>query len=431
MLDITLIRTDPERVRTALAKRGVQVDLYDFLDMDTDYRAAVTRTEQARADRNRISTQIGAAMRAPGGADGIAALQARAAELGEQVAVAEAESEELRRVRSAFLDGLPNLPDDDVVAGGKENNQVLRTAGQAPQFDFPAADHVALAERLKLIDYRGGARLGGTGFWIYTGDGALLEWALLNYFIDAHRRDGYEFVLPPHLLTYEAGYVAGQFPKFADDVFTVDGKAQGRFLLPTSETALVNLHRGQVLTEAELPRRYFAFSPCYRREIGGYRTTERGTLRGHQFHKVEMFAFTAPGDSEAVHAELLDKAERLVAGLGLHYRVTRLAAEDTSAAMAKTFDVEVWLPSIGDYVEVSSVSNARDYQARRGGIRHRSSDGTTAFVHTLNGSGLATSRLLPAILEQHQRPDGSVAVPEVLRRWFPDLVVSSRRRGRA
>ncbi len=369
-------------------------------------------------------------MREPGGGD-IAALREQAEALGEQVAVAEAELDALRQARSAFLDGLPNLPDDDVAAGGKQNNQVLRTAGQPPRFDFPAADHVALAERLNLIDYQGGARLGGAGFWIYTGDGALLEWALLNYFVDAHRRDGYQFVLPPHLLTYEAGYAAGQFPKFADEVFAIAGDAQGRFLLPTSETALVNLHRGQVLAQAELPRRYFAFSPCYRREAGGYRTTERGTLRGHQFHKVEMFAFTSPADCEAMHAELLDKAEQLVAGLGLHYRVTRLAAEDTSAAMAKTFDVEVWLPSIGGYVEVSSVSNARDYQARRGGIRYRGGEGTTGFVHTLNASGLATSRLLPAILEQLQRPDGSVAVPEALHRWFPDPTIQPRHHARA
>ncbi len=430
MLDITLIRTDPERVQTALAKRGVHVDLRSFLTLDTDYRAAVTRTDQARADRKRISTLIGAALREPGGGD-VVALRQQAEALGEQAAVAEAELDALRQARSAFLDGLPNLPDDDVVAGGKQNNQVLREAGQSPRFDFPAADHVLLAERLNLIDYQGGARLGGTGFWIYTGDGALLEWALLNYFVDAHRRDGYEFVLPPHLLTYEAGYAAGQFPKFADDVFAIAGDAQGRFLLPTSETALVNLHRGQVLAQAELPRRYFAFSPCYRREAGGYRTTERGTLRGHQFHKVEMFAFTSPADSEAMHAELLEKAERLVAGLGLYYRVTRLAAEDTSAAMAKTFDVEVWLPSIGGYVEVSSVSNARDYQARRGGIRYRGGEGTTGFVHTLNASGLATSRLLPAILEQHQRRDGSVAVPEVLHRWFPDPAIRPRHQARA
>ncbi|MBV6695650.1 hypothetical protein KV557_00740 [Kitasatospora aureofaciens] len=228
-------------------------------------------------------------------------------------------------------------------------------------------------------------------------------------------------MLPPHLLTYQAGYTAGQFPKFADDVFAIEQEPAGpqRFLLPTAETALISLHRDEALPEPELPRRYFAYSPCYRREIGGYRSTERGTLRGHQFDKVELVHFTRPDTSDAAHQELLVKAEELVGALGLHYRVTRLAAGDTSAAMAKTFDVEVWLPSIGAYVEVSSVSSARDYQARRGNIRYRpATGGKAAYVHTINASGLATSRLLPALLEQHQQPDGTVTVPEVLRPWL-------------
>lgn len=271
------------------------------------------------------------------------------------------------------------------------------------------------------MDYRRGTALAGNGHWIYRGDGAALEWALLNHFLDSHRRAGYEFVLPPHLLTYEAGYTAGQFPKFADEVFVVEegeGGRPERFLLPTAETALVNLHRGETLDEAELPRKYVAYTPCYRKESGSHRTADRGTLRGHQFNKVELFQFARPADSDEAHLELLARAEELVAGLGLHYRVTKLAAGDTSPAQAKTYDVEVWLPSLGAYTEVSSVSNAREYQARRGGIRYRpAGGGKAAYVHTLNASGLATSRLLPAILEQHQQADGTVVVPEVLHRW--------------
>ncbi|MEU6308236.1 serine--tRNA ligase, partial [Streptomyces chartreusis] len=319
-----------------------------------------------------------------------------------------------------FLDALPNLPDPDVVAGGKENNEVVRVVGEPPAFGFPARDHVRLAEDLGLVDYRRGTALAGNGHWVYRDQGAALEWALLNHFLDAHRRAGYEFVLPPHLLTYEAGYTAGQFPKFADEVYRVDD----RFLLPTAETALVNLHRGETLDERELPRRYVAYTPCYRRESGSHRTADRGTLRGHQFNKVELFQFARPDESEAAHRELLGRAQELVAGLGLHHRVTRLAAGDTSPAQAKTYDVEVWLPSLGGYVEVSSVSNAREYQARRGAIRYRPAGGGKAgYVHTLNASGLATSRLVPAILEQHQREDGTVAVPEVLRRWgLPEVL---------
>ncbi|WP_405889716.1 serine--tRNA ligase [Streptomyces sp. NBC_00133] len=425
MLDITLIREDPERVRQALAKRGTHVDLPVFLALDGEYRQARAETEQLRAERKRISGEIARLQRE--GQD-VHILHAEARGVNERLAGVEARFAELEKAHRDFLDALPNLPDDDVVAGGKEYNEVVRTFGSPPAFAFPAIDHVELAQALKLIDYERGTKLGGSGFWIYRGNGALLEWALLNYFIEVHLRDGYEFLLPPHVLTYEAGYTAGQFPKFADEVLVLEQGERGpeRFLLPTSETAVVNLHRDETLPEAELPKKYFAYSPCYRKEIGGYRAAERGTLRGHQFNKVEMFQFTRPEDSDAAHEELLGRAERLVADLGLHYRITRLAAEDTSAAMAKTFDVEVWLPSIDAYVEVSSVSNARDYQARRGNIRYRPRQEKSAFVHTLNASGLATSRLLPAILEQHQQPGGAVVVPDVLRKWVTDEVLAPR-----
>ncbi|MER5181524.1 serine--tRNA ligase [Streptomyces sp. NPDC002896] len=345
---------------------------------------------------------------------------------GDDLTATEGKLAGLEQARRAFLDPL-NLPDTDVPAGGKENNAVVREVGQRPEFRFTPRDHVSIARRLGLVDHERGTKLGGSGFWLYRGNGALLEWALLNYFVAAHVRDGYEFMLPPHVLTFAAGYTAGQFPKFADEVFALEQGEQGpeRFLLPTAETALVNPHRDETLPEAELPKRYVAYTPCYRKEAGGYRTAERGTLRGHQFNKVELFQFTHPDASDAAHAELLGKAEELVQELNLHYRITRLAAGDTSAAMAKTYDVEVWLPSVGAYVEVSSVSNARDYQAGRANIRCRPRQGKSAYLHTLNASGLATSRLVPAILEQHQRADGTVDVPEVLRKWIPSGVLAA------
>ncbi|KUL29009.1 serine--tRNA ligase [Streptomyces regalis] len=417
MLDVTLIRNHPGQVREGLRKRAVDADIPAFLTLDATFRETRTAVERLRGERRRISAEI-AVRRREGAAAG--ELQDAAKTLTDELAEAEAHLAELAARHQEFLDALPNLPDDDVAAGGKENNEVVRTVGEPPAFAFPARDHVGLAQDLGLVDYKRGAALAGNGYWIYRGQGAALEWALLNHFLDAHRRAGYEFVLPPHLLTYEAGYTAGQFPKFADEVFRVDD----HFLLPTAETALVNLHRGETLDERELPRRYVAYTPCYRRESGSHRTADRGTLRGHQFNKVELFQFARPEDSDAAHLELLERAEELVAGLGLHHRVTKLAAGDTSPAQAKTYDVEVWLPSLGAYAEVSSVSNARAYQARRGGIRYRPADGgKAAYVHTLNASGLATSRLLPAILEQCQRPDGTVAVPEVLRRWgLPEVL---------
>ncbi|MEV6481039.1 serine--tRNA ligase [Streptomyces sp. NPDC051576] len=424
MLDVTLIRQQPERVREALRKRAVDADLPAFLALDTRFREARTVVERLRGERRRISAEIALRRRAGTAADDD--LRATATALADQVTEAEAELAQLAGEHQRFLDALPNLPDDDVVAGGKEHNEVVRVVG-TPQPGFTGRDHVQLAQDLGLVDHRRGTALAGNGHWIYRGDGAALEWALLNHFLDSHRRAGYEFVLPPHLLTYEAGYTAGQFPKFADEVFVVEAGEDGRperFLLPTAETALVNLHRGETLDERELPLKYVAYTPCYRKESGSHRTADRGTLRGHQFNKVELFQFARPEDSDAAQFELLARAEELVAGLGLHYRVTKLAAGDISPAQAKTYDVEVWLPSLGAYTEVSSVSNAREYQARRGGIRYRpEGGGKAAYVHTLNASGLATSRLLPAILEQHQRPDGTVMVPEALRRWgVPDLL---------
>jgi len=372
----------------------------------------IAEIDSFREKRNSTASRIGDMKR---GEEDTTDLQAQMKGLSRRIKELEASLEETEmRIQSA-LEALPNMPDSDVPAGGKKCNQVLTVWGAEPKFDFKPRDHVELATRLGLIDYERGVKLGGRGYWLYHGDGARIEWALLNYFVESHLSDGYEFVLPPHILTYQCGYTAGQFPKFADDVFHL--KSEESFLLPTAETAIINLHRDEILAEQELPKRYFAYTPCYRREAGSYRTEERGTVRGHQFNKVEMFAFTRPEESDAAFEELVGKAEKLVQGLGLHHRVSKLAAGDTSAAMAKTYDIEVWLPSMREFKEVSSASNARDYQARRGSIRfRRGSTGRPEYLHTLNASGLATSRLLPAILEQNQRTDGTVAVPQVLQK---------------
>ena len=417
MLDIKLVRQQPERLKRALSKRGLSVDVAELIEQDEKRRSLIRRVDELRAERKRKSSEIFALAK-----QGVPteSLKSEARMLASEIKDAEAEMSEADTRTKELLDALPNAPDDDVPAGGKESNRVIKEWGAKPALDFDSRDHVELAESLTLIDYSRGTKLGGSGFWMYRGRGALMEWGLLNYFVEQHVRDGYEFILPPHILNYQCGYTAGQFPKFVDDVFLVEDKSGGhpQFLLPTSETALVNVHRDEILLESDLPMKYFSFTPCYRREIGSYRSEERGTIRGHQFNKVEMFQFTSPEQSDDAFDELLRKAEQLVQGLGLHYQVSKLAAEDISAAMAKTFDVEVWMPSMATYREVSSVSNARDYQARRGSVRYRKKDAKgTAFVHTLNASGLATSRLIPAIAEQFQRSDGSVTVPEVLRKW--------------
>ena len=302
---------------------------------------------------------------------------------------------------------------------GKDDsdNPEVRRWGTPREFDFEPKAHWDLGPELGMIDFDRGVKLAGNGYWLYTDMGARLEWALLNYFITTHIKDGYTFMLPPHILTYACGFTAGQFPKFVDDGYRVNaGDDAFHFLLPTAETALINLYRGEILEEKDLPKRMFAYTPCYRSEAGTYRASERGMIRGHQFNKVEMFGYTRPEDSNAMLQELIGKACALVEGLGLHYRLSKLAAGDCSASMATTYDIELWIPSMNEYKECSSVSNARDYQARRGNIRFRRADTKKIeYLHTLNGSGLATSRVIPAIVEQFQQDDGSVVVPEVLR----------------
>jgi len=294
---------------------------------------------------------------------------------------------------------------------------VVYTFGTQPQFNFEPKDHVELATKLGIIDYERAAKMSGSGFWIYKGAGALLEWALLNYFIDQHTKRGYTFIIPPFLLNEASAYASGHLPKFRDDLFWTQDKL---CLNATSEMMLGNYHRDEILAEDELPKKYFAYSPCFRREAGSYRQEERGMIRGHQFNKVELFQYTKPEDSWSAFAELRKIAEDLIRGLGLHFQTSQLAAGDCSAAMAKTVDLEVWIPSMKIYKEVSSISNALDYQARRGNMRFKNSiTKQNDFPHTLNASGLATSRLLPAILEQFQQADGSVIIPKILRQYLP------------
>ncbi len=415
MLDINLIRSNPDYVRDALKKREYDVDFTEMLAWDARRRELMTENENLKAERNRKSKEI--PMLKKQGLDAAGAL-AELKDISDRIAGMDAEQSQLEEKINRFVIALPNLPAEDVVAGGKENNRVVKTFGVKPELPKNAKSHVDLCTSLGLIDYERGVKMGGNGYWLYTGEGAKLEWALLNYFITEHLKDGYEFMLPPHILTYECGLTAGQFPKFEEDVFRLTEEGF-HFLLPTAETALINLYRGEILNESDLPKRLFAYTPCYRREAGTYRASERGMIRGHQFNKVEMFGYTRPEDSDAMLQELIGKACRLVEGLGLHYQLSKLAAGDCSASMATTYDIELWIPSMNEYKECSSVSNARDYQARRGNIRFRRTETKkTEYVHTLNGSGLATSRLMPAIVEQFQQEDGSVVVPEALRPFY-------------
>ena len=423
MIDIKIIRDDPEEVKKRLAWKEFDAseDIDRILLLDKQRRETIAAVEADKAEQNRVSKQIPVMKKA---GEDVAPVIARMNALKEAVRAAEARQKEIEDEYTERMLSLPNLPDPDLKPGGKENNEPLRYFGEPHSFDFEPKNHVDLCTDLGLIDYTRGVKLSGSGFWIYRGMGARLEWALLNYFIDTHLADGYELVLVPHMLGYECGLTAGQFPKFKDDVYWLDvaEDERRRFMLPTAETALVSLHRDEILTEAELPRKYISYTPCFRREAGSYRADERGMVRGHQFNKVEMVQYTRPEDSDKAFEELVGKAEALVKGLGFHFRTVKLAAADCSASMARTYDIEIQIPSMNGYKEVSSVSNARDYQARRGSIRfRREGSSKTEFVHTLNGSGLATSRILPALVEQNQQKDGSILVPEVLRKYLGGL----------
>ena len=410
MLDYNLIKTHPDEVAAALKKKGWDVDFTEVIHKMDERLALLQAVEKVKAEKNALSASVPQAKKE--GKD-VTVIFKKVKELSASIAEDEKHLEELELEIKTFVEALPNIPDPDLLPGEKENNRVIYTFGEKPHFDFEPKDHVELATSLGLIDYDRAAKISGRGTWIYTGLGAQLEWALINYFISTHLADGYTMILPPHLLNEESGYTAGQFPKFKQDVFWLEG--QDKFMLPTAETALVNLHRKEILSEDELPKKYFAYTPCYRCEAGSYRTEERGMIRGYQFDKVEMVQYTTEEGSDAAFDELVRKAASLVERLGLHFQISKLAAGDCSHSMARTYDVEIWIPSMGIYKEVSSASNARDYQARRGMIRYRDSKtGKTKFCHTLNASGLATSRLFPALLEQCQQKDGSVVIPDAL-----------------
>ena len=443
MLDIRKIKENPDAIKAGMKAKEVDCDaIVDrILELDVQVRALKTHTESQTAEKNRLSKENGKLFGQKKGAEkrgeDVSALEAQIAEnmeksvkIDEAIADDKAKLKELDAELMNNMLALPNMPDPDLVPGGKENNEPLRYIGEKHSFDFEPRHHVDLCTDLGLIDYERGVKLAGGGNWMYTGMGARLEWALLNYFIDTHIADGYTFILPPHMLEYQCGLTAGQFPKFADEVFKIANhpiEGSTFYMLPTAEAALASVYRDEILTEEDLPKKFFAYTPCFRREAGSHRADERGMVRGHQFNKVEMFQYTTPENSDEAFEELVKKAENLVAGLGLHFRTVKLAAGDCSASMARTYDIEILIPSMNGYKEVSSVSNARDFQARRGNIRFRRADGKLDFVHTLNGSGLATSRIFPAIVEQNQRADGSVVIPEVLRKYMGGMEVIEKK----
>lgn len=408
MLDIRELRKHPEKVQKNFDRRGTESSVEEVLALDRERLRLQTALQELRQEKNLLSRQV--AGRKKQGLDADDLLESVGA-LGERLNSLTGSLEKKRQELEMIFQRLPNLLDDDVG----EADEVLYQWKEKPVFAFPLAGHMELCKSCGLIDYETAGSLMGGGYWIYRGAGARLEWALLNFCLEENRQAGYEMLMLPPVAREACGFGAGQFPKFSQEVFRIQDS--GLFLIPTAETVLVNLHRDQMLNGAELPLKYTAYTPCFRKETGKS-PKERGMIRGHQFNKVELVQITAEEQSDAAFEQILSQAEHLMRRLNLHYRVVKLAAAECGFGMARTYDIQVWLPAEQVYMEVSSVSNARAYQARRTNTRYKDDFGRIHHVHTLNGSGLATSRLFAAIIEQNQRADGSIAVPEALLPWM-------------
>jgi len=416
MLGIKEILKDPKKIEAKVKSKEPDFTIDPLLSAYDRLCKAKTELDQARSELNSKSKEIGERKRKGEDASEIllqvGSLKTRVKTLDEAFPSIETEYEEL-------IAQVPNIPDDDIkISPNPEDNIEVGSSGQKPQFSFPILNHLELNEKLELLDFKRGAKLSGTGWPVYKDRGARLEWALLNLMIDTHLKNGFIFHLLPHLVRPEIMFGAGQLPKFENQLFKIKDEDYNLYLIPTSEVVLNGLHSDEILNENELPKLYIAYTPCFRREAGAAGKAERGLIRVHQFNKVEMFAFTKPEDSDQIFAKMQASAEEVLQKLELHYRNMLLVTGDMSYGAARTLDIEVWLPGQDSYMEVSSISNCRNFQARRSKIRYKDHEGKTTFVHTLNGSGLATARLMVALLENNQQADGSIILPKALHSYY-------------
>jgi seryl-tRNA synthetase len=422
MLDLRFVRDHLDKVEQALKNRGLtEVPLEEFRHRDAERRRLLTQVETLRHERNTLSEEVGHLMKAGRKAEA-EPLKFRVSVINEDIKTQEARAQEHDGWVRDFLLGLPNLPHATVPVGAdSRDNPVVKTWGEAPHFDFPPRPHWEVGEGLGILDFERAAKITGARFALLKGAGALLERALINFMLDLHtRQHGYLEVLPPFITNRASMIGTGQLPKFAEDLFKLEG--WDYFLVPTAEVPVTNIHRDEVLREEDLPLYYTAYTPCFRSEAGSYGKDVRGLIRQHQFNKVELVKFVSPETSYQELETLLRDAEKVLQELGLPYRVVVLCTGDMGFAAAKTYDIEVWLPGQNLYREISSCSNFEDYQARRSNIRYRRAGAKGIdLVHTLNGSGLAVGRTLVAILENCQQPDGSVLVPEKLRPYMGGL----------
>ncbi len=419
MLDLKVLRERPQWVKQRLATRGGDYPIERILDLDTRRRHLIAELDRLRHERKTLSEEIGRLKRQGQDPED---LVSRVKLLGERIKALEGELREVEGEQKRLLLELPNLPHESVPVGEDEkDNQVVKRWGDLPQFDFKPRPHWEIGVELGILDFERAAKITGSRFTIYYGAGALLERALINFMLDLHiRKHGYREVLPPFMVNEETLIGTGQLPKFKEDLFKLED--WDYYLVPTAEVPVTNLHREEILPEEVLPLYYTAYTPCFRSEAGAHGRDTRGIVRQHQFNKVELVKITTPETSYQELESLLLDAEEVLQLLGLPYRVMLLCTGDLGFSAAKTYDIEVWAPGQGRFVEISSCSNCEDFQARRANIRYRPrSGGKPRFVHTLNGSGLAVGRTVMAILENYQQPDGSVVIPEVLRPYMGGL----------
>jgi len=413
MLDIKFIRENPDAVKTALNNRKAEADVDGLLKFDQLRRAAITEAEKLKTERNAASKTIGALMK-EGKKDEAEVAKEEVRKIGDRIAVLDEQVRDFDEKISNIILYIPNLPSTATPVGAsEEDNPVLRTIGEKKEVDFDVKPHWDICEELKLVDFERGAKITGSGFPVYTGQGARLQRALIQFMLDLHTVEhGYTEVEPPFVCNASAMTGTGQLPKFSEDMYYID--TDELYPVPTAEVPLTNLY-GDEIIDVEKPIKLTAYTPCFRREAGAAGSTNRGLLRLHQFDKVEMVNFVKPEQSEAQHEILVAEAEKVLQLLGLHYRVIELCTADLGFSAAKCYDIELWAPGVERWLEVSSVSNFGDYQARRARIRCRDENGKPQFIHTLNGSGVALPRLVVAIIENYQNADGTVTVPEALR----------------
>ncbi len=421
MLSIDIIRNNPKEVEKGLARKGEKLLISEIIKLDESYRSDLAQANEMRAERNVASDKIARAKKLGENSDkAINAMR----KLSQQIKVLEEKTQSSKNELDQLLLGLPNIPHESVPEGKDEkNNQLVREWGETLDRDFNIIAHLELGKALSLFDFERGAKISGSGFPLYTGKGAKLERALINFMLDFQtEQHGYTEIFPPFLVRPESAVTTGQLPKLADDMYA--SEKDDLWLIPTAEVPLTNIHQNEILSEDQLPINYTAYSACFRREAGSYGKDTRGFLRVHQFNKVELVKFVKPKNSYKELEKLVGQAEAILQSLGLKYRVIELCTGDLSFAAAKCYDLELWAPGEEKWLEVSSCSNFEDFQARRGNIRYRrNSDKQVEFVHTLNGSGVATPRLLVALLETYQNKDGTIAIPEPLQPYFGNEVL--------